>query len=152
MITEFQLLQAARVPTVVVKHAGVRQDELPALYDATFTALHAAISDGRLAVQGPPFGLYTRMAETIDVEIGFPGTLVAADEAFEESALPGGTLAVAHYFGAYSGLPQAWSEFVGLLEQEGKAEAAPCWESYVSAPTPGSDPATLRTDLVVVVS
>lgn len=152
MITQFQFIKVAATPTVVVKREGVSQAHLPELFDATFARLHAAIVDGTVAPTGAPFGLYLRMEDTLDLEIGFPGRLVQPDENLLESTLPAGQLATAQYWGGFDGLPLAWAEFVNIVAGEGREIAGPCWESYVTKPAPGMDPATIRTDLFCVVN
>lgn len=151
MITEFQLIDAPATPTVVVKRAGVQQSQLPELFDATFARLHAAITDRVVAPAGPPFGLYLRMEDTLDIEIGFPGTLVAEDSNLGASELPGGRIATAQYWGGFGGLGLAWAEFVRMVAEAGATVAGPCWESYVGIPKPGMDPNALRTDLYCVI-
>lgn len=152
MITEFQLLDAPAVPTVVVKRAEVTATHLPELFDATFARFHAAIAEGVVAPSGPPFGLYLRMEDTLDIEIGFPGVLQSPDENLVASELPAGRIASAQYWGGFDGLPLAWAEFVSHVAGQGLSVAGPCWESYVTMPEPNMDPTTIRTDLFCAVS
>lgn len=152
MITKVEIAHRDSVPTVVVKREGVAQQHLPELFDATFARFHAAITEGLVQPSGPAVAMYTRMAETLDVEIGFPGQLAEADPNLTESSLPGGLIARAEYWGGYEGLPLAWAEFVKDVAAQGHEPAGPCWELYVTQPTPDMNPAALRTDLCCVVA
>lgn len=97
-----------------------------------------------------------------DLEIGFPldGPLFEQldDDPIEvdglrlvASTLPAANVAVTSYVGPYDGMGEAWGEFLGSISAKGFAPGTPFWETYVTEPTPDTDPATLRTDLYCVV-
>lgn len=60
--------------------------------------------------------------------------------------------AVTSYIGPYEGLGEEWGRMMGEIAARGLAPGMPCWESYVTDPTPDTDPATLRTDLYCLVA
>lgn len=148
---DFTIMQVPAVPTVVVARDCVRQDQLPELYDSTFASLGATAAAGEISITGPAIGLYLRMDDTLDIEIGFPGQ-ISGETAAIASELPAGKVARMVYHGSYDGLPLAWAECVSRIAGEGLQVAGACWEAYVTEPTPELDPADLRTDLYCVVA
>ena len=65
------------------------------------------------------------------------------------SSIPAGRVAATSNLGGYDGLGEAWGAFMGAVASAGHRPSARFFESYVTQPTPESDPVTLRTDLVV---
>ena len=90
-----------------------------------------------------PFGRVERRIDDDPIEVD--GLRVVA------SKLPAANVAVTSYVGPYDGMGQAWGDFMGQISAMGFAPGNPFWETYVTEPTPDTDPATLRTDLYCVV-
>ncbi|MEJ6012629.1 GyrI-like domain-containing protein [Corynebacterium sp. H127] len=150
-VAEFDVCEEQQVPTVVLTRNGVPPEGIAELYDSAFAAFRTAIAAGEVSPTGPATAVYLRMAETVDVELGFPGTLHGAHPSFVRSVLPGGLVACHTYLGSYQGLAVEWMQFVSELHAAGWEVAGPCWESYVTQPTKDIDPTTLRTDLCCLV-
>jgi effector-binding domain-containing protein len=154
-----EFFEAAEVPTVVVRRADYPMSEMPALFDSTFSALFPALAEAGLQPAGPAFSLHTRMpTDTIDIELGVPvsaplaAPITRADVELVPSCQPAGSAARTAYLGGYEGLGNAWGGFMGAIAATGRRQAFPFWEVYVTQPTPETDPATLRTDLITLVT
>ena len=65
--------------------------------------------------------------------------------------LPGGAYAAVSHVGSYDGLSAAWERLLTGVTEGGALPRGAWVEVYVSQPTPESDPATMRTDLLVPV-
>ena len=163
---EVTLLRGRTVPTVVVRAHDVPMATISGLFDAVFGSAFPAVFAQGLQPAGPAFALYTRLTDgpdaVADVEIGFPldGPLLEQldDDPVEvdglrvvASALPDGVVAVTSHVGGFDGLGEAWGRFLGEIGAKGMAPGIPFWESYVTEPSSGMDPATLRTDLYCLV-
>ncbi|MGC3953692.1 MAG: GyrI-like domain-containing protein [Propionicimonas sp.] len=152
-LTEPTLLTLEPEPTAVVRHTGVTVSELPALFDAGYPAVVA--SGARLA--GPALAIYYGDPMAVfDIEIGFPVSEplagpIGADPAVVPANLPDGqALALSHH-GSYDTLPEGWGRLAAEAEARGLTPRG-CFEVYVTAPTPDTDPATLRSDLYLLVT
>lgn len=146
------------VPLAVVRHTGARQGDLRDLFDRSFRVIGAAVAAGDVQPTGPAVAIYDGdPADVVDLAVGFP-VAQAPDAALERDGaeivghhLPGGTYAAVSHIGSYDGLSDAWERLLAGVT-EGGAQPWGAWvEVYVSQPTPESDPATLRTDLLVPV-
>lgn len=165
-IDGIRLLRAPAVPTAVVRVTGVPMSELAEVFDSVFGTVLPRAFEAGLVPAGPPVALYTDAVEgpdsVVDLEIGFPlraplaeqvGTelIEADDRRVVASELPAGDIAVTSHVGPYDDLGRAWGEFMGEIAGTGRASGLPFWESYVTEPSPDTDPATLRTDLFCAV-
>lgn len=138
-------------PLAVVRTAGVRTADLPALFDAGFPALGALIARGALTPLGPAVAVYAGDPDsTFDLEIGFPvGDPLAAPlqvdgiEVIPSTLPPGPAVALTH-LGHFDGLPAAWESLVAGAD----AHPTGAWiEVYVTEP--GGDLTAQRTDLIL---
>ena len=151
-------LTLEEVPFAVVKHHGVRLEDLVRIFDQSFGALGAAIAAGELAPAGPAVALYTGNPDAeFDLSVGFPvaepltGHLEQSGARIEHDHLLAGSYAALSHVGSYDGLAGSWEV---LLEEvkEGGARTSGQWaEVYVTEPSPEADPATMRTDLLIAV-
>ena len=158
---EFTVDESRAVPTAVVRADDIAMDDLTGLFDKAFSVLFPALGAAGISPAGAAFALYPRFSEDwsrCDIEVGvpldapLPGTVPAplSDGSaieIEPSELPAGRVASALYEGGYDGLGQAWRELTDALVAAGHTPAMPCWEVYLTEPTPDADPADMRTGL-----
>ncbi|MDN5807434.1 MAG: GyrI-like domain-containing protein [Brevibacterium sp.] len=158
--TELTVLEASQIPTAVVEARNVPMEDLPALFDRTFSGLFPALAEAEKESAAPAFALYTRQpSDTVDLEVGLPLTsglsralplgegLIAIP-----SQLPGGSIAARSHLGGYDGLAEAWAAFLNEVVAAGHHPGLPFFEVYVTDPNPDMDPADLRTDLFLTLS
>lgn len=158
--TEVTVFEASPMPTAVVEARNVPMEDLPAVFDATFSRLFPALQDAEKEIAAPAFALYTRRpSDTVDVEVGLPLTSglkqslpLGEDLIAIPSQLPGGSVAALSYTGAYSGLSEAWAAFVNETVAAGRHPGLPFVEVYVTEPSHDMDPADLRTDLFLTLA
>lgn len=158
--SQVTVLEADEFPTVVHLSTDHPMGDLASLFDPTFGALFPALGAQGLQPVGPAFALYHRVpTDTLDVELGIPVDrpmgaegLMHADVPLTPSVLPAGRIAVVSYLGPYDDLDEAWGLFLDALTDAGHHPTLPFWEFYVTEPTPDTDPASLRTDLVTRLS
>lgn len=102
---------------------------------------------------GPPFARYlTGDPAAADVEAGVPvDRPFAAVDDVHAVELPGGEAVVSVHTGPYDGLPTAWAALSAWIENHGRRPRAPGWESYLTDPGPGIDPATLVTEICIPI-
>jgi len=151
-LTEPTLITLEASPSAVVKHSGVTMAELRPLFDNGFTAIAASGA----AIAGPAFAIYRGdPSSRFDLELGFPVSQpltapVAADVTVEPSQLPAGQALAVSHLGSYDELPAAWSR---LGEEAARRDLRPTgwYEVYVTEPSPEIDPATLRSDLFLLL-
>lgn len=153
---EITVFEADEFPTVVRVSRDHPMGDLESLFDSTFGALFPALGGQGLQPAGPAFALYHRAPTgTVDVEVGIPvdrpmdaPDRTNADVPLTPSVLPAGRLAMVSHLGPYADLDKAWDGFLDELTAAGHQPTLPFWEFYVTEPTPDTDPASLRTDLV----
>lgn len=139
-------------PAVVTRQRDVTIPQLPALFDVGYRALAASGA----ALTGPAYALYRGdPSEVFDLEIGFPVSEplpapLPGEPTVMPSTLPAGpALAITHR-GSYDTLPASWERLATEAAARGMTPVG--WlEVYVTAPIPGADPATLRSDLFLLV-
>ncbi|RBP67295.1 effector-binding domain-containing protein [Brevibacterium sanguinis] len=157
--TELTVFEAASVPTAVVEARNHPIDELPSLFDRTFAGLFPALEEASVDMIGPALALYTRQpSDSVDIQVGVPvsaglprsldlgGGLTAVP-----SELPAGSVAAISHIGGFDGLSAAWGGFMDEIRSAGLHPGLPFFEVYVTEPGPDVDPATLRTDLFIVL-
>ena len=141
------------VPTAVIRES-VSVDGLADFYDRAYGAVAETL--GRQGVQpaGAAFGYYLSMpTERFELEAGFPtGAPIVPDGDVVGSELPGGTVARATHVGGYDSLGDSWDALVAWAAEQGRTPEGRMWEVYVTEPTPQMDPATLRTDLFLLLA
>lgn len=150
-VAEPILVTVAEEPTAVIHHTGVTVADLPALFDAGFSAL--AVSGA--ALSGPPFAIYRGDPMAVfDMEIGFPVAIpleaaVPGAVTVEPGVLPSGPALTLTHLGPYDTLGESWGRLAAEAAARGFVPAL-FFELYISDPTPETDPATLRTDLFLL--
>jgi effector-binding domain-containing protein len=158
--TEVTILDAPEIPTVVQAVTDYPMAEMAQAFDSTFSALFPVLGAQGIQPVGPAFSLHTRMpTDTVDMEVGIPvdrplggDTTTDTGITLRPSSLPAGRIAIMSHVGPYDGLAAAWGGFMQALADQGHQPELPFWEIYVTEPRPDSDPATLRTDLVTLLS
>lgn len=142
------------VPLAVVRHEGVRLDDLRELFDTTYPAIGALFGTGTLVPAGPALAVYHGdVQQAFDIEIGFPvidpltSPVRAGELEVVGVTLPAGPAVAATHLGPYDGLGEAWGR---LVDTPGVSPRGTWIEVYVTEP--GPDPSTLRTDLLMPVT
>ncbi|KAB1659609.1 AraC family transcriptional regulator [Pseudoclavibacter chungangensis] len=144
--------------TAVVRRDSITMAGVHELFDHAFGPVAEAVGGSGAHIAGPAFAAYDGdLSGSFAIELGFPvdGSFTepvdAGGEHIIPSTLPGGRVAVVTHIGPYDELPNAWSDLVDAVATSGGTIGSPMWEVYVTEPTPDTDPATLRTDLFIVV-
>lgn len=157
--TEVEFLDAPEAATVVHKVTDHPLTDMATVFDRAFSALFPLLAARGVQPVGPGFSLHRRMpTDTATFEVGAPvdrplDGIVTTDSgvALEPSTLPGGPVGIVSHLGAYERLGDAWGAFMGAVAAADKRPDLPFWEIYVTEPSPGADPESLRTDLVTKV-
>jgi len=149
IMAEFEIQQIEAVPAAVI-HAEVPMGEITGFYDRAFPRLMAAIAAQGATPAGAPFGLYPRMpGDTIEIVAGIPiDRPIVADGEVEPYELPGGRAIVAMHIGPYDTLADTYHRIWQWASGEGLTMGELMWESYLTDPGDGSDPATWATQIV----
>ena len=113
----------------------------------------AAVRAQGIGPTGPWFAHHLKMsASDFDFDICVP---VAAPVAATGRVRPGQRPALqvvrTVYHGPYEGLGDAWGEFGRWIKAQGLATASDLYETYVTGPEAGADPAGWRTELSLPV-
>lgn len=162
----FTLDESRAVPTAVVRAVDVPMSDLSTLFDAAFTALPAELAMAGTGPAGAALALYSRFSDDwsrCDLEVGFPlheplsGTITVevgdgGTIDIEPSELPAGRVASALHVGPYDELGPAWQRLTDALIAAGHTPAMPCWEVYLTQPSPDADPVDMRTGLNTLVN
>ncbi len=148
-----QIMMHEAVPTAVCREE-VSMTDLPAFYDRAFTAVEQGLHEQGVAPAGAGFGYYLSLpTESFELEAGYPvATAVTGTGDLIASELPGGTVARATHAGGYDGLGDSWQALVAWAREQGRTPEGRMWEVYVTEPSPQMDPATLRTDLFLLLA
>lgn len=147
-----QIITHDAVPTAVVREQ-VTMADLPGLYDRAFTAIGPVLEEQGVQPAGAAFGYYLSIPTgSFELEAGLPVTAPIADAGeVVASELPAGAVARATHTGAYDTLGDSWGALVAWVEEQGRTVTTRMWEVYVTDPSPEMDPATLRTDLFILL-
>lgn len=156
---EMTVLEVTEVLTVVSTFTDWSITRMAEAFDSTFTALFPVLEDQGIQPMGPAFSLHRRMpSDTVDMEVGIPVdralTAAVTSESgvtLRPSRLPAGRVAIVSHLGSYDGLGEAWGTFMHAVAETGHEPALPFWEIYVTEPSPEADPASMRTDLAVLL-
>lgn len=152
-VPEPTLVSVEALPTAVVRHEGLTVADLPSVFDAAFPALGA--SGASLA--GPAFAHYLGDPRGVfDLEIGFPVSEpltsdIAGEPTIRPSTLPIGEALALTHVGSYDTLPESWERLSAAAQTQGLTPTGSL-EVYVTMPTPDTDPATLRSDLFLLIA
>lgn len=157
--SELTVIEVPGTPSAVVEAREVAMEDLPKLFDNTFTGLFPALGEAEIEPAGPAFALYTRQpSETVDLQVGVPVSAgltqaqpIGNDLIVIPSELPASSMAVISHFGGYDELGEAWAQFLKDVVAAGHHPGLPFIELYVTEPSPEADPATLRTDLFLTL-
>lgn len=146
--TEPRLVDAEAMTTAAVRDV-VAMADMRDFFDGSFTTLGDVLANQHLTPVSPPYGLYRGMpAETVDVEVGFPvDRPVEPERGVQAGSLPAGRVARVVHHGSFEELAAAWGRLGAWIAQQGLVPGAELWEVYLTEPTPGMDPADLRTEL-----
>ncbi|MFB7252309.1 GyrI-like domain-containing protein [Microbacterium sp. NPDC056234] len=150
------LLELDAQPLAVVRHDGIRIEDLRDAFDTGFAAIGRLFGEGRLSPVGPALAIYRgNPMEAFDLELGFPVAeaptqpIESAGETVVAAALPAGSALATTVFGSYDTLGNAWSALVEHADAAGKTLRGISIEVYVSDPTEPAE--RLRTDLILPI-
>ncbi|OLT43567.1 hypothetical protein BJF86_00685 [Serinicoccus sp. CNJ-927] len=136
---------------LVVTGADVPMTDIRAFFDSGFQRLGAALQTAGAPPTGPAFAAYDRQpSDTVDLRIGLPveGDVLAAD-GVELTQIPGGRAARLVHAGNYEDLSGSWERLTTWVLDRGERPAGWFYEEYLTEPTPGADPADMRTRLTL---
>jgi len=137
--------RSAAVIRLTIPRAEIRSVMGPAIQEVL-----AVLKEQGLAPAGPVFSHHFRMdPEFFDFHVGVPveGTVLPAGRVVE-GRLPEVKAARAVHLGPYEELGAAWGELQAWVASRGLTPAPDLWESYLTGPESGQDPAGWRTELV----
>ena len=133
------------VPLAVIRHKGIRIADLPAAFDASYSAIALTFAGDVLIPTGPALAIYHGDPMGVfDLEIGYP---TASGSVIVASTLPEGPAVATTLLGSYEELGAAWAGLVERAAAEGLRPGGVWIEVYVSDPS--TAPAELRTDLLM---
>lgn len=146
--TQPEIVEVELVPAAVVREV-VEMTALAEFFDSAFGQILATLVAEGIEPIGPPFALYHgQPTDTADLEVGFPvDRAIGTVEPVEPGSTPGGRVARVVHVGAYDELGRSWERLAAWITAQGEEPAADLWEVYLTEPTPGADPAGLRTEL-----
>ncbi|MGE3856532.1 MAG: GyrI-like domain-containing protein [Dehalococcoidia bacterium] len=133
--------------TAVVRHRISMQEvqRIPGWIRETYEAVQRA---GQQPAGMPFVRTLDMSGGTMEVEVGWPvAAPFGGDGDVHAGTLPGGTAAVASYFGPYEQIGPAYQAIVAWCAEHGHAVAGAPWESYVTDPHEEPDSSKWRTDI-----
>ena len=145
---EVEVVVVDAVATAVIG-GTVSMADLPAFFDRVFPQLGAALGEQGVLPTGPAFALYHGPpAASADLEVGFPTAHpIRPHGEVRPGRLPGGRVARLVHVGGYEQLGPAWGRLQAWIQEQGLTPGDDLWEVYLTEPSPGMDPADLRTEL-----
>ncbi len=148
MIDPPQIVQTQAILTAVIR-LKVERSQIKIVMGPAMGEVLNAVKQQGLPPAGPMFTFhFSRPTDAFDLEVGVPVAVsVATIGRVYASQLPATSVARTIYQGDYDGLAGAWGEFERWLQSTGNNVAGTFWESYLTGPESGSDPARWRTQL-----
>ena len=145
---EPQVVTVESCPTAVVR-GTVPADQLAAFFDAAFQRLPAAIAADGAQIAGAAFARYpSPPGDVVELEVGFPvDRPIEATDDVGAGSLPAGRVARVVHAGSFEELGTSWGRLREWMADQGHRPAPGFWEVYLTEPSPGMDPADLRTEL-----
>lgn len=143
-----EVVSVDAVATAVIGDT-VAMADLPSFFDRAFAHLGAALGEQGVPPTGPAFALYHGPpAASADLEVGFPTAHpIQPHGEVRAGRLPGGRVTRLVHAGGYEQLGPAWGRLRAWMGQQGLTPGGDLWEVYLTEPSPGMDPADLRTQL-----
>jgi effector-binding domain-containing protein len=144
-ITETPHQHTAVIPFTIPRR------EMSTVFGPAVQELLATLSAQNLAPAGPLFAHhFTITPDTFDFEIGFPiASPITPSGRVQPSERPAMKIAHTLLQGDYQQLPDAWSHFMGWVNDQQLPHAPDIWECYVAGPESSPDPASWRTQLII---
>ena len=143
MLDKPYIVQTKAQPAAVIR-LTIPREEIKSVMGPAIGEVMSTVAAQGIQPAGPVFSHHFKMdPKVFDFEVGVPvKSPVKATGRVKPGELPAATVARTVYRGPYEGLGNAWGEFDSWIT-ENKHEPAPnLWESYVTGPESGSDPAT----------
>ena len=136
--------QPTAVIRLVIPRADIRRVMGPAMQEVA-----EVVAEQGLGPAGPMFSRHFRLdPEVFDFEVGMPVKRPVFNAGrVRASTLPAVQVVRTVYTGPYDGLGEAWGAFVSWIRESGLGVSDEFWESYLTAPAAGAEPATCQTEL-----
>ena len=143
-----EIIEVPEVMTAVIK-GTVAMSDLADFFDRSFNVLGEVLAKQGVTPTGAAYALYRGIPDdTVTLEVGFPtDRAIEPDGSAEAGSLPGGRVARVVYAGSFDGLGEAWQRLGSWIGDQGLTPADDFWEVYLTEPSPGMNPADLRTEL-----
>ncbi|WAB82246.1 GyrI-like domain-containing protein [Microcella daejeonensis] len=135
--------------TVAVLRETVPVAALTEFFDRAFTMVPSVLAQQGIVAAGPPMAVYSGVPSGVaTVAAGVPtATPVSPVHGVSSLTLPAGRVARVIHRGAYDALGESYQALTDWLHEQGLEPGPMMWESYLTEPTPGGDPADLLTEI-----
>jgi effector-binding domain-containing protein len=147
------MLETKALPAAVI-HLTVPRERIQEVMGPAIAEVMEAVRAQGIGPAGALFAHHFGMRPGVfNFEVGVPvsADLVPVGRVFL-SELPAAKVIRTIYRGPYEGLGEAWDEFMKEIEAAGHQPAGNLWETYLSGPESGPDPAGWTTELNCVIS
>jgi effector-binding domain-containing protein len=148
VLEQLQVVTVEALPAAIL-HVTVPRERIREVMGPGLEEVRKAIAAQGAGEAGPWFTHHLRMdPAAFDFEIGVPvSSPVAPAGRVMPGELPAARVARAVYCGPYERLGEAWGEFDAWVAREGHTARGDLWETYLTGPESGADPALFRTEL-----
>lgn len=155
MIDIPQLITTKSSPVAFI-HLQLSMEEMMLQFGPAVGELIAAVAAQGQSPAGPVFAHHLHMdpdctgvPERFDFELGVPlAAPVTASGRMKPGTMPSVRAAATNYYGPYEGLPGAWGEFMGWIKTQGLKPGSDLYETYITGPQDGGEPATWQTGFI----
>lgn len=147
MIERPEITETKAQPTAMI-HLSVPRSEVHNVMGPAIKEVMDVVSAQGITPAGPWLTHHLkRPGETFEFEVCVPVTVpVKPMGRVRPGILPAATVARTVYHGSYSGLAEAWAEFMAWVEAEGHRPTAEFWECYLLGPESSPNAADWRTE------
>lgn len=148
MSTEPEIVTRPAV-TLAVRRETITLSGIRDFFDLVYGTVAQVAGSQDAGPAGPALALYYRFdpaADVVDVAAGFPTTRpIVEQDGVVALQLPDTRVARFEHVGDYDGLGDTHARVVGWIAEQGRAPGVPFVETYLTEPSPGADPADMRT-------
>jgi effector-binding domain-containing protein len=137
---------------LVVRDSGEMKTVQPVFIKA-FSEIGAFIKANNLKMSSAPFAIYqkwdsVKMAAVMDIGVGVDKPVDKVNGRIKYEKIPAQQVMVAHYFGPYDKMQQAYWIIHQSMKEAGKEMAGAPWEVYIGDPGTEKDSMKVQTDIV----